>query len=79
MKKLLLALLCALPLCAMQNNQESKLHQHTRNGALAVVLANNAIIAGVTKGGCTLLGPVFLGGALAVMGTKYAYDKYKGN
>ncbi len=76
MKRLLLLSLCALPLTAMQDAQKQKL---CKNTAIAAVLANNSIIVGVTKGGCTILGPVFMGGALAVVGTKYAYDKYKGN
>lgn len=82
MKKLLLISFFACPIFGMHSDTKSFLkeqEQTIRNTGAAAILLNNAIIVGVAKGGCTLLGPVFLGGALATLGAKKAYDFYTGN
>ncbi len=82
MKKLLLLCLFACPLFGMQSNTKSLLQEHKesiKNAGLAAVLLNNSIIVGVANGGCSALGPVFVGGSLATIGAKKAYDYYKGS
>lgn len=82
MKKLLLLLLCASPLMAMQKPtqelEEARYMNYARKGMIASVLANATIMT-AAKGGCLILCPVATIGIAGVVGAKYVYDRNKGN
>lgn len=70
-----IALLCNTLSVSSMETSHSKLERISKYGFVTASLGKNVIISGAAAGGCTVLGPVFVG-ALA---SKIAYDLYQGN